>query len=277
MNASQSNRVPTVIELGCADPAAPCRLPAGLQSDPRLDQVIARTLEGGARWHPGPSTSASISVYRTDNRDDILFLRAANTQQGYFANFPRTRNQGVDASLDQVLGPVTFSARYSYLDATYQADGELASGERTIAVRPGMRIAGLPRHTFKLTTTWQVVPAATLAIDVVAVSGVGTVGNEDGLIADPADGVAAAVDARVAGYAVANLRGTYAIDRHFSVYGGVTNLFDTRYATFGALATDLFPGGTIVAPQVAPGEAPVARFVAPGAPRAWYLGIRWRY
>ena len=28
-NVSQSNRVPTVIELGCADPDQPCRLPAG--------------------------------------------------------------------------------------------------------------------------------------------------------------------------------------------------------------------------------------------------------
>jgi outer membrane receptor protein involved in Fe transport len=121
------------------------------------------------------------------------------------------------------------------------------------------------------------VPAATLAMDVVAVSGIGTVGNEDGFIADPGDDDAAAVDAHVAGYAVVSLRGTYAIDRHFTVYGGVTNLFDTHYDNFGALATDLLPGGAIVAPQVAPGEAPVARFVAPGAPRAWYLGLRYSY
>jgi outer membrane receptor protein involved in Fe transport len=274
-NASQSNRVPTVIELGCADPDAPCRLPAGLQSDPMLQQVVARTLEGGARWRPGADTSASISLYRTDNRDDILFLRAANTQQGYFANFPKTRHQGIDAALDQTLGAVAINLRYSYLDATYEADGELASGERTIAVHPGMRIAGLPRNTLKLTTTWQVTPTASIAMDVVAVSSVGTVGNEDGRIDDA--GETDPVDARVAGHAVVNVRGTWAIDRHLTVSGGVTNLFDTRYGSFGALATDLFPGGQLVAPQVAPGEAPVARFVAPGAPRAWYLSLGLRY
>ncbi len=277
-NASQSNRVPTVIELGCANPQLPCRLPAGLQSDPPLDQVVARTLEAGARWRPSAATSAWLSIYRTENRDDILFLRAANTQQGYFANFAKTRNQGVDAGLDQLIGPVTLNLRYSYLDATYQADGELASGERTIAVRPGMRIAGLPRNTVKLTASWQATPTATLAADVVAVSSVGTVGNEDGLIADPGDdGTGTAVDARVAGYAVVNLRGSYRFDRHFTVYAGVANLFDTRYNTIGSLATDLFPDGKLIAPQVQPGEAATARFAAPGAPRALFVGLRYHY
>ncbi|MGH8801767.1 MAG: TonB-dependent receptor, partial [Casimicrobiaceae bacterium] len=125
-NASQSNRVPTVIELGCADPDTPCRLPAGLQSDPHLDQVTARTIELGTRWKANPNTSAWISAYRTDNRDDIRFLRASNTQQGYFSNFPKTRNEGIDVAVDHVIGPVTFSVRYSYLNATYQANGELA-------------------------------------------------------------------------------------------------------------------------------------------------------
>ncbi|MFI4904014.1 MAG: TonB-dependent receptor [Burkholderiales bacterium] len=276
-NASQSNRVPTVIELGCADPESPCRLPAGLQSDPPLDQVVARTLETGARWRPSASTSASLSAYRTDNRNDILFLRAANTQQGYFSNFPKTRNQGVDAALDQVLGPVTLNLRYSYLDATYQADGTLASGERTVVVHPGTRIAGLPRNTIKLTASWQIVPAATLAADVIGVSSVGTVGNEDGFIEDPDGGGATSVNAKVAGYVVVNLRGSYRFDRHFSVYGGVSNLFDTRYDTFGALATDLFPNGQLVQPHVEPGDAPVAKFVAPGARRALYAGLRFTY
>ncbi|MGZ8255574.1 MAG: TonB-dependent receptor, partial [Burkholderiaceae bacterium] len=44
---SQGNRVPTPIELGCADPLNPCTLPAGLASDPFLDQVTAQTWELG--------------------------------------------------------------------------------------------------------------------------------------------------------------------------------------------------------------------------------------
>jgi outer membrane receptor protein involved in Fe transport len=276
-NASQSNRVPTVVELGCADPDSPCRLPAGLQSDPRLDQVTARTIEIGTRWRPNPSTSLWISAYRTDNRNDILFLRAPNTQQGYFSNFAKTRNQGIDAAVDQVVGPVTVSVRYSYLDATYQATGELASGERTIAVTPGMRIAGLPRNTIKLTATWHINDAATLAMDAIAVDRIGAVGNEDGYVEDPSEGDAQRVDASVAGYVVANLRGSYRFDRHLSLFGGVSNLFDRRYSTFGALAGDVFPDGTLVQPAIAPSEAPTARFVAPGAPRAFYVALRYEY
>ncbi|MEP7061441.1 MAG: TonB-dependent receptor [Betaproteobacteria bacterium] len=277
-NLSQSNRVPTVIELGCANPEQPCRLPAGLQSDPFLEQVVARTAEAGARWHPSPQTRASVSAYRTDNRDDILFLRAANTQQGYFANFARTRNQGIDATLDQQLGPVALTLRYSYLDATYQAQGRIASGERTIDVQPGMRIAGLPRNTLKLAADWQATETASIGADVVAVSSVGTVGNDDGLVADAgSDAGRHSRDAAVAGHAVVNLRARWRLDRHVELSASVANLFDTRYASFGALAQDLFVDGAIIAPHIAPQDPATARFVAPGAPRALYLGLRYRY
>ncbi|MEO8848317.1 MAG: TonB-dependent receptor, partial [Casimicrobiaceae bacterium] len=276
-NASQSNRVPTAIELGCADPGSPCRLPAGLQADPYLNQVTARTIEIGARWRPDAKMFAWISAYRTDNHDDILFLRAPSTQQGYFSNFPKTRNEGIDVALDQVMGPVNLSARYSYLNATYQATAQLASGERTIAVTPGTRIAGLPRNTAKFTASWQVNDAAVVAVDFLAVGHVGTVGNEDGYVEDPTEDATHRVDASVAGYFVANLRGSYKFDRHLTVYGGVSNLFDTQYNSFAALATNLFPNRTLVQPQVAPGEAPAARFTAPGSPRAFYAGLRYAY
>ena len=48
-NWAQSNRAPTILELGCADSANPCALPTGLQSDPYLSQVVSQTLEGGMR------------------------------------------------------------------------------------------------------------------------------------------------------------------------------------------------------------------------------------
>ena len=104
-NAARNNRVPTVIELGCADPDEPCRLPAGLQSDPFLKQVKSTTVEAGARWTPGNGTRASIAAYRTDNRDDILFGSVSLTGQlGFFRNFPRTRHQGIDAQIETTLG-----------------------------------------------------------------------------------------------------------------------------------------------------------------------------
>ena len=44
---NEASRAPTVIELGCANPAAPCGLPNDFASDPDLKQVVARTFEVG--------------------------------------------------------------------------------------------------------------------------------------------------------------------------------------------------------------------------------------
>ena len=46
---SVSSRVPAPSELSCADPDDPCRLPNAFVADPPLNQVVARTLEGGVR------------------------------------------------------------------------------------------------------------------------------------------------------------------------------------------------------------------------------------
>ena len=50
---SEGSRAATSIELGCADPEEPCKLPNAMAGDPPLEQVVTRTLEGGvARPRP---------------------------------------------------------------------------------------------------------------------------------------------------------------------------------------------------------------------------------
>lgn len=274
---AQNNRVPTVLELGCADPTRPCRLPAGLQADPYLKQVVSHAYEAGVRWRPGKDTEVTAALYRIDNHDDILFLRAPNTQLGYFANFDRTRNQGLDLSARQRVGDITLRLAYSYLHATYQAAGQLAVGERTIEVRPGMRMAGLPRHTLKLGADWQALAGLTLGADLVAVSGSVSSGNEDGLRGDPQPGQPPrTADWHLPGYATVNLRAAYQVNKRFEVYARVANLFDRRYETYGQVANNVFPGGSLVQPHVAPGDAATALFVAPGAPRSVWVGLVYR-
>ncbi len=46
---SEANRVPTPLELGCADPIRPCLIAAFLVSDPPLKQVVSKTVEAGFR------------------------------------------------------------------------------------------------------------------------------------------------------------------------------------------------------------------------------------
>jgi outer membrane receptor protein involved in Fe transport len=46
---NEGSRAPSTIELGCADPNSPCRLPNALAGDPPLNQVVTKTYEGGFR------------------------------------------------------------------------------------------------------------------------------------------------------------------------------------------------------------------------------------
>ena len=128
-NIAKNTRVPTAMELGCANPDEPCRLPAGLQSDPFLDQVRSTSFELGARWRPAAGQRLELTLYRTDNRDDIVFGSVSTTGQlGYFQNFPKTRNQGGDLSWQGTFGALSLDASASLLKATYEANGTLRMG-----------------------------------------------------------------------------------------------------------------------------------------------------
>ncbi|PZQ11675.1 MAG: TonB-dependent receptor [Rhodanobacter denitrificans] len=275
-SASQSNRAPTVMELGCADPEEPCRLPTGLQGDPYLAQVVSRSVEIGTRWSPNRDTFVSASVYRTQNRDDILFLRAPNTQQGYFSNFDRTRHEGVDLTVHQDLGAIEWHLGYSWLKATYQAHGELLSGERTVEIEPGMRLAGLPRHTFKLGADWKPTHRLILGADLVAQSDLIASGNEDGGMTEEVEG-SRARDWKTAGFTIVNLHGSWRSSERLEFYAGVDNVFDRRYETFGMIGEDVLPNGELLRPHVDPEDSADALFVAPGAPRRYRVGLRFRF
>ncbi len=271
-NVARNNRVPTVIELGCADPDEPCRLPAGLQADPYLKQVIATSVEAGVRFAPLPGVRGSIAVFRSDNRDDILFRSVAvNGQQGYFQNFPRTRHLGLDAEIGARLGPIEWNVGYSHLRATYEADGVLRMGERNVTITPGTRIAGLPRHMLKVGADWNLGGGVSIGADVQALSSRGTAGNEDGLLEDDGD---TSVRLDLPGYALLNLRASWkpATVKGLEVFAKVTNATNRRYNSFGALAETVFDAqGNYV------GDDSDAWFTAPGAPRAFNVGLRWKF
>ena len=273
-NIGQSNRVPTVIELGCADAANPCRLPTGLQSDPYLKQVIARTIEGGVRWNLASDAGVTASIYRTENRDDILFRAATTAGSGVFSNFSRTRRQGLDVSTYKTIGAVTLQAGYSYLDATYQADGTLFGGARDITVKPGDKIAGLPEHTLKLNADWRVTPKFTLGGTAITTSSITTQGNEDGNVG--ITGTTTPVNAKVDGYTVFHLHANYEAAKGLDYFGRINNVFDTRYETYGMMGMSAFDA-TGTTNLGLTGDSTVNRFVAPGAPRSFMLGLRYRY
>jgi len=264
-NVGQSNRVPTVIELGCADPAVGCRLPTGLQADPYLKQVIARTLELGTRLRLSDVSGYTVSVYRSDNSNDILFTATDQTGLGYFSNFSKTRRQGLDLSAYTRVSQIDLRISYSYLDATYQAAGELFGGEREISIKRGDRIAGLPQHTLKLNADWRATPKMIVGGTIITTSNLVSQGNEDGQTENgPAN-------AKVDGYFLVNLHANYSVTKGLDYFARLNNFFDRRYETYGLMANSMFNSSGVVSDMGA------SRFVAPGAPRSILVGLHYRF
>ncbi len=271
-NVAQSNRVPTVIELGCASDAG-CLLPTGLQADPYLKQVVAQTIEGGVKWAVTDKSSFNASVYRTDNKDDILFRSVDPTAgTGKFVNFSKTRYQGVDAALFTDFGTTSLKFKYSYLDATYQSTENLFGGDRLIPVSRGTKMAGLPDHTLKVIGEWKAMPKLVIGSTLHITSKIVSQGNEDGNIANGALG-----DAGVKGYQLIHVHANYAAQKGLDYFARINNLFDRKYETYGQIAHSFFDqNGSPVDPSVAP-DGNISRFVAPGAPRSFMVGLRYRY
>ena len=263
---SESTRAPTPVELTCASPSAPCKLPNDFIADPPLQQVVARSLEAGLRGKIALADGTlhwQAGMFRTRNRHDILFQTTGGAQanEGFFANAGDTRRQGVELALRGTLFArrLEWYANYARIDATFRTPfversvhHPDADAEGLIAVAAGARIPGLPRNVFKLGADARLGQAFGLGCDIVYNSAQYLRGDEANRLAP------------VGGYARVNLRVNYALGAHVSLFARVENLFDRRYASFGVLgdASGLHPA--IDDP----------RFVSPGAPRAAWLGLK---
>lgn len=287
---AQTSRAPSAIELGCADPESPCRLPNALAGDPPLNQVIAQTAEGGVTLATGP-LRLRAGAFRTVSRDDILFVASDQTGFGYFRNFGRTRRQGADVDLSARTGALGVTLHYTFLDATYRSpetvggaanssnDGPAPGFEGEIDIAQGDRIPLIPRHLLKGAVTLDATRWLTLSADVVASAGVIARGNEND--AHRPDGVYYLGEGRTQPYAVLNAGAELRPTQGVAFYVQVNNLLDKAYATAAQLgATGFDASGNFVArPFSAPvidGERPLAgsTFFAPGAPRSVQAGLR---
>ncbi len=269
---AESNRAPTAAELSCADPAEPCRVPNAFISDPPLEQAVARSVEGGLRGRVVDASrwriNWSVAVYHTAIADDILFVASPELiGTGYFQNAGDTRRVGLDAELNGQVDRLGWFASYGLVDATFQSPLELPGDDEVndaateggfVAVEPGDRMPGVPRHSFKAGIRYALTDAWDVMLETVTASSrifVGDEGNDQAVLA---------------GYGIANLRSVYRAGEHLELFLRVDNLFDTHYATFGALA-EL---------EVFLSEVPDAsdpRFVSPGIPRSAFGGVRVRF
>jgi outer membrane receptor protein involved in Fe transport len=245
-----------------------------LQADPELKQVVSQTIEVGMRWRNERNYTLVVSAYSTNNKNDILFTPSATAGMGYFANFSKTRYQGLDLSASKSWGVWNLRTQYSYLYATYQDTAPLMSGDRSMSIKPGTRMAGLPMNTLKLHLDWQASEKLSLGASTVSTSKRITQGNEDGLVG--LDDETVATDASTKGYTLLNLSATYKAEKGLEFFGKINNALNKRYETYGLMAANNFAldGSSL---NGTAGEQTVAKFVAPGATRSLWVGLRYKF
>ena len=267
-------RVPSPVELTCADPNAPCTLPNIFVADPPLQPVRATTYEFGvARPHrravrsTAPRSTGPIWPTTSSSSAPAAAPSTRATSETSAARAGR----GSSSPAARAIGPLRLIARYSLLDATFQTafienspNNATADADGNIDVQPGNRLPGLPR---------QHVPAARRL-------GARAVRARRHVVA-----VELAIRARqreqrrpggkVPGYAlVGDRRGLAASRRDWQLFARIDNLFNTHVRrTSGSSAPTTFVARATPSTRASPDPSPSGR----RAPTfgAW-VGIQYR-
>ena len=260
-NLSQSSRVPTPVELTCADPEDPCRLPNAFVADPPLDQVVTTSAELGLRGNSG-AVRWSAALFRSESADDIVFVSSgAGTSAGYFTNVDATRRQGLELWMRGSHGRLNWDASYTLLDATFQDRLTLSSPPHPLAedgeieVEPGDFLPGVPRRQFRA--------GADLRIGGRAVLGARLLGDSIRYLRGDEANLLEPVGSAWRGDLWSRIELTPSLDLDLEV----SNVTDREYATFGALGE----------PDEVLGDAfENPRFLSPAEPRGFRASLRFR-
>ncbi len=267
---SQGMRAPTPIELTCADPAAPCRLPNNFLADPPLQKVVAKTTEIGARGRWTDSSGWSAAAYRTDLDNDIIFISSGGAvNAGFFQNAGKTRRQGLELGVHGRLDKLNLAMNYGYIDATFASaltlnspSNSSADANGDIRVSPGDKIPGIPAHSVKVRADYDLTETVSLGSNVMVFSSQYARGDENNQDAN----------GKVPGYTLVNLDARYQRTKRLSFFGRIDNVFDKDYQTLGVLGENFFngPGRTFDA-----GNVTNEQFRSTGAPRAFWVGVKY--
>lgn len=277
---NEGMRAPTSMELGCANPNVPCKLPNAMAGDPPLDEVVSKTFEVGARGNLMSNIKWTAAAYHTDNHDDIQFISTnATNGMGYFDNVGKTRRMGFDLGLMGDVGKFKWNAGYSYLKATYETDLELSNQLNSttdgdaIEVNKGDRLANLPKHAFKLRMQYDVTPSWSIGSNINTFSDVYVRGNENNKHqANDGNADHAQDSGKIGGYTIVNLDTRYKFgNTGWQVFAKAINIFDKKYASGGQFGENWFENGAFT------GNGEASKMLMPGAPRAGWIGVRYDF
>jgi len=207
-----------------------------------LKPVKADSYEIGARAKTADGASVEASLYYLTKRDDILNYKDPATGATQAVNAGRTLHRGVEVGAGVPLpGRLRLDVSASYARHTYQE--WVVSG---VADYSGKDMETAPRVISD--TRLSYVPAALnggkLALEWV------TLGRY---------WMDAANTTQYSGHDLLNLRANYLLSRDLELFGSVINLTDRRYAESATFTTSR------------------GREFAPGMPRTFYAGARYRW
>ena len=135
----------------------------------------------------------------------------------------------------------------------------------------------------QLSANYSVTEQFNIGADAISVSGSYARGNENN---DHQSGGLYYGSGKIGGYTVFNLNTAYQITPDWRVFARVNNLFDREYATAGMLGANPFDASGVMRTDGAAGNGTVngrrsnavgETFVAPGAPRTAWIGVRYEF
>jgi iron complex outermembrane receptor protein len=273
---SENTRTPTASEIECSNPLQPCLLPTNLSGDPpNLRQVAAHTTELGVRgrvldaFAAGDELTWNLGGFRTLLHDDIYGI-ATSVSQGFFQNIGDTRRQGLEAGIHYKTNRWSGFANYSYVDASFQSaltvpspSNPFQDANGDIQVAPGARLPGIPRQRLKIGADYQLLPNWVLGATLSFVSSVYYVGDASNQLAP------------ICGYRLVSVHSSYQLAGKVEVFASISNLFNSKYSTWGILSDPTGVGAPGIPPTgVSNGAGVDNRFQSPAAPFAAFAGAR---
>jgi iron complex outermembrane recepter protein len=271
---NEGMRAPTPIELSCADPLTPCRLPTDFLADPILDPVISKTFEAGMRGKLTSNFNWNAGVFHTKLKDDIQFISSGNGfNQGFFDNVGDTQRQGLELGASAKFDKLNVTANYQYLRATFKdkvtfhnENNSSADADGNYTTKSGDYLPNIPKHSLKVRAAYDFTPDLTVGLNMITSGSIFARGDENNQDEN----------GKVAGYTVFNADANWRFHQNWSGFLKVTNITDKDYASLGILGTNAFNTAD-KSFNADPTTWQAEQFQSPGAPRAAWVGLRYEF
>ena len=266
ISASTSNRIPTPVELTCADPEDPCRLPNSFQADPPLSQVVATTYDVGFKGRIS-TLDWSVGGYLIHINNNIYFVSSGpGRNSGFFTNIGDTRQRGVEITAKHQAKSLSCFIGYTFLLSTFEEDFVVSSpnhplaDEGEIEVKNGSQVPMTPKHVFSSTMDFQFAEWINVGGRFIYNGDQYFRGDEGNLLSP------------INSYLVIDVYARYQVSSNLIFFFGVDNLLDRTYETAGVFGEAEEVHLTELANETIVDFNPL--FLTPGPPRTYRLGLK---